>query len=510
MKKTYKLRGREIAVEELDGIRAVMPSIRNDESFNSILTRFDDEGRQLFKSIQDDFPGTKDQLRVFSEAGWVFIKPNMETIRGLDNSKFDFPGIDQSSKVYRDENDTIFIGTRRINLKLKPSLSLKDAHSFIENHQLTIMGQQKFAPNLFEVETNEPDTINVVNGLSSHPDVVYAEPLMLSHIPGRYIPTDPLYPRQWQLNNNGKNGAKAGADVHAQAAWDVARGKGIRLAVIDNGIDVRHADLSPSSTVSGFFIKNGPNIVFRQGLTGFPNGNHGTFCAGMAVAKESNGSGVCGIAHQSDLIAIACLEDQIDTQLTLARAVAYAADPSTEVPGAPSGSGADVISCSLGPNGAHWRMESVLADAIDFAVTHGRGGKGTLVFWAVSNGRYDIKYDEVSAYPNTISVGRSASDDTENGSAFGPELDFLAPGVDVWSTTKGGGYGLGTGTSYATPLAAGAAAVLLSKNPQKTWTQIRQAMQQSCDKIGKLPYVNGRNDRYGYGRINLNKALPLV
>jgi thermitase len=209
-------------------------------------------------------------------------------------------------------------------------------------------------------------------------------------------------------------------------------------------------------------------------------------------------------------MAIACLDDQTGTQITLARAVAYAADPSTEVTGIPSGSGADVISCSLGPNGAYWKMESVLEDAIDYAVTHGRGGKGTLVFWAVSNGSFDIKFDDVSSHANTISVGRSASDDQENGSAFGPELDFLAPGVNVWSTKAGGGYGSGTGTSYATPLAAGAAAVLLSKNPQKTWKEIRQAMRDSCSKVGTYPYVLKRNDYYGYGRINLNDALKLV
>lgn len=510
MKKSYKLRGRPVEVFELDGIRAVMPSIRSNESFNNIISRFDGNGRQLFKNLQSDFPETKDQLRAFANAGWVFVQPPPGVVRSLDDKRFEFVGVEQSNKVYRDESDVIMIGTSNINLKLKPALSLKEVQDFIEQHQLIILRQLKFAPNLFEVQTAQPDTIDVVNKLELSEYVVYAEPAMIINIPGRYIPVDPFYQRQWQHNNNGVNGTLAGADIHAQAAWDIARGKGIRVAVIDNGIDIRHPDLSPSSKLSGYFFNNGTAVNFRQGLAGFPNGDHGTFCAGMAIAKEGNGAGVCGIAHHADFIAIACLNDQVGTQVTLARAVAYAADPSTEITGTPSGVGADVISCSLGPNGANWKMESVLADAIDYAVTKGRNGKGSLVFWAVSNGGFDIKFDEVSAYANTISVGRSTSYDTEHGSAFGPELDFLAPGVDVWSTKMGGGYGIGTGTSYATPLAAGAAAVLLSKNPQKTWVEIRKALQDSCDKIGTQPYIRNRNDLYGFGRINLARALSLV
>ncbi len=81
----------------------------------------------------------------------------------------------------------------------------------------------------------------------------------------------------------------------------------------------------------------------------------------------NNDRGGCGSAPEADLIAVACLSDQIGTQTTLARALAYAADPSREDGRARADDGADIISVSLGPNGADWAMTSILDLAIQFA-----------------------------------------------------------------------------------------------------------------------------------------------
>jgi len=516
MRREYKIRGKLVSVNELEGIRAIKPTFKTNEFFKSIENTFDKEARNLFKSIQADFPKVKEQLRSFSDAGWVFIKPTENNLQKLDNRSFELPTIDVSSKVYHDEDDNVLVSTNRINLKLLPDISISMAREFLDQNHLELIREQGYAPNLFEVTIEANDVIDIANELSASDKVVYAEPQMILYIPQRFKPTDPLYSSQWHLNNDGSNGSVKGADIKSELAWDTSRGRGIKLAIIDNGFDVRHTDLSPSiHSSSGYFTQTSLSAVFQKGLIGYPNNSHGTFCAGIAVARENNGMGGCGIAHHSDFIAIACLGDQVGTQVTLARAIAYASNPSLELPGTPSGMGADIISCSLGPNGAKWRMESVLEDAINYAVQKGRGGKGTLVFWAVSNGNFTIDgidgTDEVSAFANTISVGRSRSDDMEDGSAYGSELDFLAPGVDIFSTIPGDGYGVNTGTSFATPLAAGAAAVILSKNPNLTWIQVRDALRKSCNKIGGVTYNSkGHHKRYGYGRINLYDALKLV
>ena len=96
---------------------------------------------------------------------------------------------------------------------------------------------------------------------------------------------------------------------------------------------------------------------------------------------SDNSSFGCGVANRASFIPIACLSDQIGSQETFARAIAYAADSSVESPGANSKDGADVISCSLGPNGGHWAVSSILEDAINFAVSSGRAGLGTPIFW---------------------------------------------------------------------------------------------------------------------------------
>ena len=104
-------------------------------------------------------------------------------------------------------------------------------------------------------------------------------------------------------------------------------------------------------------------------------------------------------------------------------------------------------------------------------------------------------------------AGRKARQALEDGSAHGPKLEFLAPGREVFSTKSGSKYGVGTGTSYACPLTAGVAALVLSRFPNWTRDQVRQRLRDTCDKIGGVKYdAAGRHDEYGFGRINADRA----
>ena len=369
-----------------------------------------------------------------------------------------------------------------------------------------MVNRLNFAPHLFEVRS-AADALDTSVALHDNDRFVFAEPTFVEHIPPRLVPGDPRYTEQWQWSNNGASGGTLGADVDAEAAWDLTRGAGVRVAVIDNGFDADHEDLAAGvdAATSGFFATAG----LTPGTAGMPDSNHGTFCAGMVGARHNNGRGGCGAAPESDLVLVACMDDQVGTQTTLARAVAYAADPSTEVPGADPADGADILVSSLGPNGAVWNLTATLDLALSAAATGGRGGLGMAIFWAASNGNnVDVLLDEVVSHDDVIAVVRSDRRDREDNAARGATVDLIAPGVDVVSTNSGNRYGPSTGTSFAAPCAAGCAALALSVNLSMTRDQLRQVMLDTADKIGGVTYdANGHHDDYGFGRVNAAKAV---
>jgi subtilisin family serine protease len=293
--------------------------------------------------------------------------------------------VQEVGQVYQQEDGHILIGSRNLIVQLSPELREAAALRELKKRKLTIVRRLAFAPNQFQVEVAPgDDPLTVANDLQDSEIAVAAEPEFIEYIGQRLTPTDPTYGQQWHLNNTGGSGGVAGADIAAERAWDFTLGRGIRVAVIDNGFDVQHLDLAPAIVAeSGFFDATS---TFRQTLTNYPDSNHGTFCAGMVAARHNNGRDGCGSAPECELMLLASRGDQVGTQATLARAVAYAADPRLEVAGASVTAGADVISCSLGPNGANWALTTVLENAILFATRQGRRGRGTPIFWASSNG----------------------------------------------------------------------------------------------------------------------------
>lgn len=446
----------------------------------------------------------------FEQAGWLFAHRDDATMKAVRSMLGEASEGVVQRVVLNDRNQTL-VTTRRLTVRFPAGTPDGQVHEVLEKYKLRMVRRLRFAEGLYEVAASGRDGLDAAVMLQEQSaQVDYAEPQFLQVIGGRHRPTDPRYSMQWQWFNNGSSGGAAGADIRAEAAWNRTRGANTRIAVIDNGMDVSHPDLASAIDWGGYFdddgTGSGPFVPYPSANASFPGGHHGTFCMGMAGARESNGVHGCGAAPDARLFPIACLPDQVGTQTTLARAIACAADPALEDPAAVGVPGADVIACSLGPNSGDWNMESVLKDAIDYAVTRGRQNLGTPIFWAVSNGEFPVAHDEVCAYSNTIAVGRSNRLDLEDGSAYGPELDFLAPGVEVASTEPGNGFGIATGTSFAAPCAAGVGALVISRFPSLSAADVRLRLRSTCDQIGPGPYVGGRNDRYGFGRINADRA----
>lgn len=521
MKWTYRCRGKDVTLTVLEGLAAVRPTdgARSRAASRAKLGQL--FGRSTADTSQGgrfglDLPSRNRQL--FERAGWAFVEPSPPVATAARVARANTPDTEAVQQVFMDRAGNIQLSTDLFVLHIDPEMKEADALKLIEADDFSLVRRLGFAKNAFEVRPSaERPYEDLVYEVQQSERYLFAEPMLLQAVTARFHPTDPLYSNQWQHHNDGSNGGAQGADISSETAWDVTRGRSqngrsIRIAVIDNGMQVNHPDLRDAVVGGGHFQPDGMGTStfspLRPDRSGFPDGAHGTFCLGMAGARANNNRGVCGSAPEADLLPIACAPDQVGTQATLARAVAYAADPTTEDGRASASDGADIIACSLGPNGADWDLTSVLDLAIKFAASKGRGGLGTGIFWAVSNGSVDIARDEISSHPDVIGVGRSNRHDQADGSAFGPKLEFLAPGAEVYSTRSGSRYGVWTGTSFAAPLAAGVGALVLAKNPKFTPKDLRKKLRNTCDKIGGVAYDGvGHNDDYGAGRINAARAV---
>jgi len=432
----------------------------------------------------------------FEKAGWQFIGAN----KPLPPLPPDHP-VKPVRQVFTNESGDVLIETDIATVQLKPAAMTKrrTAKRILAEDGLTVVHKLSFAPHLYAVRLPKGrPLIETINALQAKTDrYVFAEPSMLQRISGRQDPNDPLFGEQWQHND--------WRGLHSVAAWENSKGEGVRIAIIDIGMEIKHDDLKAGIKGGGYFEPEEPGGAtgtfhrYEVNMPYFPNQPHGTGCMGMAGARQNNSKGGCGIAPKSDLMPIALAEYEIGSQLTLARAIQYALDPQQVDPEGDD-KPAHIISCSLE---TAKDLETVLKLAIKSA-TYGREGLGVPIFWAVKNGDSKINEDPVCSLANVIAVGRSRKNGTVYDCARGPKLEFLAPGRDVSGPTAWNANKIWSGTSFATPLAAGVAALILSK--YKTWTaqQVLQRMRDTCDMPTHDP---SEDDRYGHGRINAERAV---
>jgi len=243
--------------------------------------------------------------------------------------------------------------------------------------------------------------------------------------------------------------------VHAPAAWRITEGKDVKVAVIDTGIDAAHPDLSGSVDGGYSAITKTENPADYQDDNG-----HGTHVAGT-VAGKRDGKGVVGVAPKARLYAVKVLDADGSGNLSdVVDGIVWAAKNHM-----------DVANMSLGA--------PVDSEAMKRAVRFARGS-GVVIVAAAGNSGGSVGFP--GAYEDTIAV--AASDSTDNVAAFssrGPEVDFIAPGVDVLSAKMGGGFISYSGTSMAAPHVAGLAALAVSQGyvglngPDGVFAQLKKA-----------------------------------
>ncbi|MFZ5699227.1 MAG: S8 family serine peptidase, partial [Pseudomonadota bacterium] len=343
--------------------------------------------------------------------------------------------------------------------------------------------------------------------------------------------SDPLFVDQWHLQNTGQAGGTVSEDVDVLPVWNATpaiKGTGVRIAIVDDGLQIAHEDLSPN-VVAGQ-SHNYVNGTTDPTPTG-ANANHGTAVGGVAAARDLNDLGGAGAAPRASLVGYNLLQD-----LTTANEV----DAMTRNAAAVS-----VSNNSWGaPDDGRWAASaSTWRSAIDTGTTTGRGGKGILYTWAAGNGGSvpdNSNYDGQANYHGVLAICAVGDDGIRASySERGANLWVCTPsegraGHAITTTDRTGaaGYNDGStpgdyananytntfnGTSSAAPLAAGVIALVLEANPNLGWRDLRLVLAQSARQNHPTDtdwIVNGAgfniNHNYGFGVADASAAVALA
>lgn len=491
-----KLGNRTLVLYEFDDVEVIIPS----KLWHKKDADPDIQSRGVLDSPEEEERLPVSVIEIPENEAQAFEDSDLKLVDKIaSRSVFDEQGSSsRRRKLYKTENGKLFIETGTLVLKFHESVEGTVCQAFIEKNELIILRRFPFSNNMYLVEVPANQNVLDVSIQFEEEDIIqFAEPNFLEQIPKRFVPNDSFIKHQWQHHDvntgdllGGQGGAlipqKKLAHVQAEDSWDYTRGEHIKVAVIDQGFNVDHDDLKTQIDDLSASIEGGVNPGIVISTSEIPKDSHGTECAGMIVASQNN-SGTVGIAHKSKVILLAIKDSPFNSMLSLAMMIAYAADPSIVAPWRSASDGAHVISCSIGPNGIGFdpnvdnpvAITGGLREAIEFATREGRGGKGIPIFWANDNAPSLVEQDQVTSHPYVVSVSRSWWKDQYHGSAYGTDLDLVAPGVSVYTTvfdkdhpTQNNIYNSTTGCSFAAPLAAGIGSLILANKQEPSTDQL--------------------------------------
>lgn len=427
-----------------------------------------------------NFRAFKINLNEFDRKNWIQVR-NILAKNGVQA----WPVL-----TYHAENSPIVLdGT--MNVVFLKYTSREEQEKTLELYNLKVVEIVDEENNFYTVSLPAgSDPFAIANSLYERQLVKWAQPNWLWHFrPLSVTPDDPYFSKQWHLTQ-----------INAPEAWETATAEGmdeVRIAIIDTGVDLNHPDLNVLANLGKDYVGK---LGGAPNTSGNPNDHegvpHGTACAGLAAAKTNNGIGVSASCWGCPIIPIRLIVDdyswtsgQSTSATATYDAIKYAVD-----------NGAWVVSNSWGANdcarkkadGTCAQCTTVMADnnssnGVDYGKTKGRNGKGTIFLWAAGNSHCNTnlnKFLQDNDFLTISAIGKTGA--LEYYSNYGTEIDLAAGAGNNTTDIQGNNYGYAcnnddhcgnldkqgdytsvmNGTSAATPVAAGAVALMLAANPQ--------------------------------------------
>lgn len=402
---------------------------------------------------------------------------------------------------------------------------------------VVLKSRPEYAPGFAIVSAADPfEALAALEPLRRQPGIVSADIQLAKQQTLKAMPNDPLVPNQWHL----KNASTARTHVNIEDAWlygasGGVRGSGIRIGVVDDGLQTAHPDLAPNVDTANDKDWNGNDSDPNPAPQPFPDpapeegDHHGTACAGNAAARGNNSLGVSGSAPEATLVGMRLIAGA-SNDTTESEAMAYLPQL------------IQIRSNSWGPDDDGSTLEapgSLTRAALASAAATGRGGLGSIILWAGGNGLGALDNSNYDGYANNIHTIPIAASDSQGGQSYysepGANLVVAAPssgdvlgittvdrtGIDGYNnvtTSSGGDYtdDFG-GTSSATPTAAGVVALMLQKNPGLGWRDVKEILIRSAYKISPADadWTDNSagfhfNHKFGAGLIDATAAVNLA
>jgi thermitase len=362
-------------------------------------------------------------------------------------------------------------------------------------------------------DLDNAEAATLVSEYSQLPEVEYAEQnyeIELDASEGPFVPVlphDPQFTDQWALANSGQRGGKQGADISATLAWATTTGTDkVVVAVLDSGVDYTHEDLIQNmwmrpANLAPYQDRELGTIDDEHGFNAIDSASdpmdengHGTHCAGIIGAEGENNIGIAGVNWKVQIMPLKFMNaGGFGTTKDAVEAINYVIDRKK------AGVNVRVISASWGSTQRSRALEDVIRKAYEndilFVAAAGN---------ATTNNDRNPHFPSSYNVPNVISVAAlDRHDELAKFSNYGVKsVAIAAPGVDILSTWLGNAYEEKSGTSMATPVVSGVAALILSESPRLSVDELKKRLLASTDPIVAL-----KGKTVTGGRINAAKAL---